>query len=379
MKNRNCPHCGGAYRMIEVKGQPVIYCDCCHTYINFHTQTYNYNVDKAPQYIRDSFDTVSLILKNPYAIVLAKAQLFSTAFSKDNVVVCDPMSGKFIAYATIKQLMLDNYTLIGMKGAFAYGAMDIVREAWMTNAAINPFKFPSDISVNQALFLPIITKVTNQNNTEMSKYDHAIDQFFRITLEGKLRVTFDVFRDGNLSPLRDEYLLLSNAVLDPYTVIGVCKSTDEVEEKVKNFIRSYTAVSNVRTETVYTPFPDKKGLDEYSDVYLHAMPSVAINGYGDRDVVNFDIYEHCEYKFEHKHGDIMKATAVIGYLKLLECLCRHYMGGELKNYGIERKRAYLSSCGILTVSDPKDVVMQFWKEVNDRINGSEASNYEHKK
>lgn len=376
MKNRCCPHCGTPYRTIEMDKSPVMYCDKCHTYINFKTRTYNFNDKQAPKNIRDSFAVVRMILDNPMAVYLSKDKLFGASFTKESVVTVDPTTGKYISQKKAEKLIDDGYGLIGMRGAFAYGSLNIVRESLATNSAMNPFNIPAGTSVNSALFIPVVTEAMISYNPTVGNYDYVINQFFRITLEGKVKLTYNLFKDDVLSPLCDEYLLLSNMVLDPYTVMGVPISKEDIQTKVKKFIRAYTDVQEIRTEEFGVPFAAQRAIDQYASAYLHAMPSTGVNVYGAEEVVNFDIYEHVTYDFKYKSGNAMTSMSMLGYLSLLECLCRKYMGHEFTDYGIACKEYYLEQCGVPVPSDPKDVVLTFWKEIDKKIKESDGADDE---
>lgn len=376
MKNRCCPHCGTPYRIIELDKVPVLYCDKCHTHINFNTRTYHFNETKSPKNIRDSFAAVRLILDRPFAVFLSKAKLFTTSFTLENMVVVDHTTGKYISAQRAKKLIDDGYELIGMRGAFAYGALNIMRESLATESSMNPFGIPRDTSVNRALFFPVVTEAMIQYAPKVGNYDGVINQFFRITLEGKVKLVYNMFEDGVLSPLSDEYLLLSNATLDPFTVIGTPKSSADTQDKVKKFINAYTDVKDIRTEEFGIPFQTDRAIQEYASAYLRATPSTGINTYGADEVVNFDIYEHVTYDFKYKSGNAMTSMAMLGFLSLLECLCRKYMGHEFTDYGIAFKERFLEKCGAPVPTDPKDVVLDFWKEVTKKIKESDGTNDE---
>lgn len=372
---RNCPHCGTPVQLIAKESDPTLYCSKCKTHLHIKSHDYTYE-DDAPDYIKDSFACVTFVHEHQQTIVMSKSQLFQPGFHFRDLFIADPMSGRVISESRIKQIANEEYHLIGIGGAVAYGAMAIMKEMLRTGNVMQPVARNLRCTTGQFLFIPVMTKLINSKDKNPHEFDHVIDQFYRITLEGKLRSSFDIWRTGHMSPMRDEYMLLSTVLLDPYTVIGTPTSPDAITEKVHKFVRAYTNVTTVREEPVAVALRDDHLCAEYLQMYLHSMPSILINESNDGTCVNFDIYEHCTYKIQSVPGNALSVMSTIGYYKIMNILCKMYIGQELTSFGLAGKRAYLCSCGLLDTMTDEEVVRRFWNEVDKKINGVNSEVYE---
>lgn len=367
MKDRLCPHCHSQYHLELINGRQTFVCPTCRTYLDFAKREYSYIKSEAPDYISDSFKALRRIMQHPHAIVVSKHKPFDKEFSLKDVQICDPSTGAFVSESMVTKVRPPIYNLIGLGGHFAYGSLDIMREAVSTGASVNPFNYPEGATVERLLFMPIVTKVM-MNNTMMSlRIEKAISKFFRITLEGKVAECYGLFNTSKLPEMSDEYLLLSSVALNPFIVIGTKLTQDDIDTSVKAFIKAYVKMDELRDEVVDVPLADPKAMSMYRERYLSSMPSTAVNRLGDT-FVDFDIYEHATYVFTYKKGDTSKCISTLGYMRMLEELCKYYMGSELSDLGIPMKRSYLESLGLDVPMDNTDIVKSFWHAVDSKLN-----------
>ena len=344
--------------------------------------------ERAPVHLLESQAFLQEFKKTDPIYVMSPVPLFHPDFTllACDFIGCRNLSANVncidMSKLNVKSSIVDKRLIAGNK-MVADNLVDFFYNSLKFSSDNNPLVLTEFPDYDKFLWIKFLLENNNKEYKELNGYTVTL-AYFQPTLEGMIHVLDHKFEGVKLPTLTDEQALYSYLLFQPQINIKWGKGFYGMQAEIYKFIGA--CLKDVEKLEVKEVDPTKKlpkfltavpkWYEELKLAYYRSMPSTAVNvkdtNYSTFDILNHEFSDHYLLTEDSTNKDLLLVMKTYA----LQYELWHKYASYDKNYGLDAKINYLIQFGNLTrvhdsvevPTNPDDIVLLFWKEMNKVYN-----------